>query len=202
MEKTEVLKIAVLANDASADGKALGPGTKARCERAVAHIRQWLCQIPCSTFPAVFIYLAAGKGGRWRGETTFAVAMEGHMRDSLGNQTSLCTFVTNETRDAVWSTLAEMKWIYKELHQQRRMSLLSHIVGYEAVYIVTNQVHARRAGIIQKILLPDLEICGFVFSNEPAPPWWHEVAAYVKLLFHLLGFGGLIEPLRRRFYGG
>jgi len=189
----ENLFIAVLANDASTDGNKLGPGTKARCERAEAHIRQWLCQQPGST---VFICLAAGKGGRWRGETTFALAMEGHMRDSLGDQTSRCVFVTNRNQAAVWSTSAEMQWIFDSLGQQS-LSLLSH-----GATIVTNPVHAIRALIIQKMFLPDLEIGGFVFSKEPPPPWWHEVAAYVKLVLYLLGFGGLIEPLRRRFYGG
>lgn len=202
MERQTILQIAILANDVGKDGKTLGAGTKARCDCALEHISKWFYQIPCSTAAvAVFIYIAAGKGGRWVGETTLAQAMEDYLRECLGTRALDCVFVTNQNAEEVWSTLAEMKWIFSEI-DKLNWSFLSRRMIFEKVRFVTNQVHARRVSFIKRHFFAERQIGDFCLSWEAYPPWWHERCAYVKLAFYYLGFGAFFEPWRRRYYSG
>ena len=200
MKQRRIFQIAALANDVSRDGRTLGEGTKTRCDYALVLIRDWLQQTAEeSPAPSVIVYNAAGKGGRWRGETTFASAMEEYIRVSLGVQALRCVFVTNRNNDKVWSTLHEMGWIFHEINWQSK-AMLSGTTIYEPARFVTNSTHAQRVHFIQRHFYKDESMGDCVLSNEVPPPWWHEWFGYIKLLLCRIGLGSLLEPLRRRCY--
>ncbi|HMO77654.1 MAG TPA: hypothetical protein PKD95_00460 [Candidatus Paceibacterota bacterium] len=201
MKKRKIFQIAILANDVGKDGNTLGEGTKARCDCALAQIRTWLCQTP-EVGPAqtVVIYIATGKGGRWRGATTFAAAMAEYLRTNLGNEAARCGFVINEGEVQIWSTWSELKWIFSASEDQT--TPFPCLMVYEPVRFVTNQIHSRRVRCIKEHFLPEYSMGEFVFSNEAPPHRLHEMCAYIKLALYYFGLGPLLEPLRRQFYNG
>ncbi len=202
MKNQTVLQVGVLANDVGPEGQTLGPGTKARCDCALWQIRQWLRQTAeASIYPAVIIYLAAGSGGRWRGDMTFAATMEDYLRIRLGDMARSCEFVTNRDEVTVWSTLSEMRWVFHKVGEQQ-LSIFSRLRPYEAVRFVTNERHGKRVRFIKRFFYRNAVMGNVVCSQELPPPLWHETCAYLKLVMNYFGLGSVIEPLRRRFYNG